>query len=69
MNEKLKNRLENWKFKDAQKFLGGEPDPVADIVDALANNFGNSGWLEGDMGLIIQAAIDSLIGEAVDDGE
>lgn len=61
--ENLKGRLFNWKFKSALQYLEGQPDEVRELVEALANTVGNSGWEDGYLGTIIGAAVDKLIEE------
>jgi hypothetical protein len=56
----LVSRLSNWKFSTACAYLEGQPPEVARTVEALAAMFGNCGWLEGSMGIVIAAALASL---------
>ena len=56
-NQKLINRLINFKFRSAQKYLEGEDDDVVEVVNALATLFDNCGWIEGNMGIMIQCCI------------
>ena len=45
---KLLNRLHNWKFKSALKYLEGSPEKDQKTVIELAENYGNIGWILGD---------------------
>ena len=56
-NEKLISRLFNYKFRSAQQYIGGEDEEVVDVVNALAETFGNCGWIDGKMATIIQACV------------
>ncbi len=56
MNEKLENRLFNYKFDSACGHLEGEDDETREVVEALAAAFGNPGWFDGHMSSIINAA-------------
>ena len=65
----LRDRLYNWKFNSALECaiktledLGDDQDNIA----ALARLFGNCGWIEGDMGVLISIAVHSLIGNDSD---
>ena len=60
MNAKLVSRLRNWKFDSALRYVGGEED--AEVVYALAESFGNSGWFDGSMGVIVGALVDLMTG-------
>lgn len=58
------NRLQNWKFN--QGLTGAENDPDVtqkerDLLHVLSRLFGNSGWFDGDMGALVDAALDSII--------
>jgi len=56
-NEKLINRLFNYKFISAQQYLKGEDEQVVRVVNALAETFGNSGWIEGNMETIVYSCV------------
>lgn len=60
-NVTLIGRLENYKFRSAQKYLEGENEEVKLIVNSLAVTFENCGWIDGNIGIIIDAAISSII--------
>ena len=60
MNNMLHGRIENWKFDSALKYLDGEPEYTVALIQALARVFGDCGWFDGDMGLIVCAACDRL---------
>jgi hypothetical protein len=62
---KLRSRLYNWKFKQAQQYLKGQPEYVKNTVNALAIVFGNIGW-EDDIGvfnIFIENIVENLLGE------
>lgn len=76
MNHNLINRLANWKFNDAAKEILTHPEPeeIANVIHALSETFGNSGWFSGSMGEIVTAAVQwtiakhiALSGEQTDD--
>lgn len=60
MNDPLRGRLLNWKFTQALAYLGDEPDDVRRLVEALARLVGDAGWFEGDLAIIIAAAIETI---------
>lgn len=60
-NEKLKSRLLNYKFRTARQYLEGESEEVIEVVHALAETFDNCGWIDGNMGTIIQACVSNII--------
>jgi len=61
LNEKLKSRVENWKFESALKYIDDKvTDGEKEIIKALARLFGNSGWFYGDMGILVDTVLDFL---------
>lgn len=59
-------RLGNWKFSQAKVALDDQVQEVPTeeergLIEALAATFENSGWFEGHLGVIVGAAVDSLI--------
>lgn len=54
-------RLTNWKFSQAKNIQDYEelPTEVRDVIDALAACFGDIGWTESNMAMIISCAVDS----------
>lgn len=60
MNEELESRLINYKFEDATAHLEGEDDDTKSVVEALARMFGNPGWFDGDMALIIDVVLQKI---------
>src|SRR5262245_28641715 len=58
--DSLHNRLENWKFQQATRYLKGIRGEDRDLVEALSRMFGDVGWFEGDMGIIIEAALSHI---------
>lgn len=67
LNEDLTGRLENWKFESAKMYV--DFDVSVDerlVIEALADTYGNCGWFEGSMGLIIGAAVEALIGGLIE---
>jgi len=59
----LRSRLQNWKFNSAKVYLKGQPREVKELVEVLARLLGNWGWMEGDLGLMVGAVVDKLLGE------
>lgn len=57
-------RLANWKFKQALTFLPDDPAFAEQraVIEALIRMFGNVPYIDGDMGIIVGAAVASLIG-------
>lgn len=56
-NKRLISRLFNWKFGTALQYLEGEDEEVVILVKALADTFDDCGWIDGNMGIIIQACL------------
>lgn len=61
-NEDLIGRLSNWKFESAKRYLEGEHGKVKGIVLCLADMFGDVGWFDGSMHVIVRATVELLIG-------
>lgn len=62
--EALRSSLYNWKFNTASRYLDGSERPeVKRMVRVLAKEFGNVGWIEGNMGKVINAVVTLLIGD------
>jgi hypothetical protein len=59
-SKQLISRLVNWKFGQARAHMGGQPQDVQDVIDALAATFSDCGWFEGRMGIIISAALEGI---------
>ena len=59
-NTDLINRLFNFKFEAALKYLEGEDEYVVDVVKALAETFGNCGWLDSNIGVIVYACVSKI---------
>ena len=59
-NEELCGRLMNWKFSQAEACIENESDDEILVIVALSRTFGNCGWINGNMGTIIEAAINSI---------
>ena len=62
-NEKLIGKLINWKFAKAEQYLNLESPRVVSIVKTMSSVFHNEGWADGDMGTIVGAVVELLIGE------
>lgn len=62
----IQSRLVNWKFSSALQYAEREGSGVTDeemeLIRALSITYGNSGWFEGAMGSIVQAAVAHLLG-------
>jgi len=65
MNSELAERLLNWKFKSALKYLSAEDRETKKIVKALADMFGDCGWFDGQMGRLISAMVEKITKEAM----
>ena len=51
----------NFKFKSALKYLNNEPVEIQNLVRALADTYGNCGWIiGGTMQIIIENALDNI---------
>jgi len=64
--ELLKGKLTNWKFRSALSYLDGQTEEVKDVVNALCRSYGNCGWFEGDMGLIVGICVESVIAKLIE---
>lgn len=64
MNKDLENRLYNWKFNSAIRYLDDSvSEKDKEIIVALREMFGNSGWFDGTLGLLVNRVVNGLIGE------
>ena len=65
-HEATVNRLYNWKFGQALRHAQGRswltPRDQA-LIEALSTAYGNVGWFEGNHGVIVAAAVETLIGK------
>jgi hypothetical protein len=66
LSEECADRLYNWKFEQALDYLGGATSGERQLVEALSATFGNSGWFGGSLGIIINAALRTLMPEEED---
>lgn len=72
LSEKVRNRLYNWKFAQAANQLEIEDeadiqqgdDGECELVCALALVLGDCGWFEGNLGIIVTAAVSPLLGDS-----
>jgi hypothetical protein len=64
LSDQCKGRLGEWKFSSAAGYLDqAEPtEAERDLVEALASAFGNPGWFEGSLGVIVSAVVAGLVG-------
>lgn len=62
MNDALKNRLAEWRFKAAKRYVKGEPANVVALVGALGDLLGNLEEPLHDCALavIVTAALESI---------
>lgn len=59
LNEDLIGRLQNWKFQSARKHVDNSVTPEdRKLIEALAECFGDIGWFDGYMGVIITASLE-----------
>lgn len=64
LSEDCKSHLDNWKFEQAAERLDERAtEDERDLVNALAQTFGNPGWFAGSMGTIVAGTIDYLVRE------
>jgi hypothetical protein len=66
LNSTVVGRLNNWKFRSAAAYAQEDTQTTEDelaLIQALAGTFDNSGWFEGDLGLIVAAAVSTLVPE------
>lgn len=64
LSSACKNRLENWKFTSALRSAekGSRPTGAEhETIEALSMVFGNSGWFDGTIGAIVEAAVARLL--------
>lgn len=63
LNELLRNRIYNMKFRQAIQYLEGQPEDIQKVVHALSMLFGNSGWedFDGAMADLLQFTCDALM--------
>jgi len=61
MNENLKGRLFNWKFRQACNYLKGESEEVQKSVKSLAYLFEDCGWFDGAVADKIEGYVNTLI--------
>ncbi|MEW5934422.1 MAG: hypothetical protein AB1816_12670 [Bacillota bacterium] len=69
MDERLWGRLLNYKFEDAARYVDGEPAYVKEAVATLNRLFGNVGWFDGDIALLVSYALDALVLVTADPAE
>ncbi len=56
------NRLQNWKFEDAVKYLTADATAEEDeLVTSLAALLGNAEWFLGNLGSVVDAVVRSLV--------
>lgn len=60
--EDLISRLNNWKFAQALQYTNAETKNV-EVITALAMLFGNSGWFQGQIGILLDYVVEYLIRE------
>lgn len=60
--DRLKSRLTNWKFESAAELLSADDHTeAAELIHALAAQFGNCGHFDGEMGDLIAAVVELLL--------
>ena len=60
LNEDLRSRLVNYKFGSALEYICDENEEVQDLVNALSDNFGDIGWFEGGISIIVRHALENI---------
>ena len=63
LNECLISRLTRLEFESALLYLDGVNEDDAELIRVLARCFGDTGYMCGDMGEIVGAAVRFLIGD------
>lgn len=67
LSEKTIGRLYNWKFDSALRFAKEQsPLPTSEeilAIKALADTFGNCGYFDGTLALVVRGAVHDLIGD------
>lgn len=67
LSEETLDRLENWKFHSAWHAVTGDPasseatEDERELILALDETFGNVGWFDGSLSVIVAAAVSTLI--------
>lgn len=63
LNEEARDRILNWKFARAAELLdnANASQAESELIAALARTFGDSGWFEGDVGLLVGVAVETLL--------
>jgi hypothetical protein len=63
-SEKLRSRLINWKFKSAMIYADvfSDDEEALEVLKTLNGMFGNVGWFDGGMQVLIGVAVDMLLG-------
>lgn len=61
------NRLYNWKFESAKRDAADQEVPPTqhevDAIRALSDAFGNVGWFDSALAVVIRLAVHDLIGD------
>lgn len=61
LNERCKDRLYNYKFRQAVEHLDDDATrDERDLIKALGAMLGDPGWFDGDMATVAQAALRSV---------
>lgn len=66
LSERVQNRLYNWKFGQAAEYYRQDDEGTEKegaLIEALARAFGDCGWFEGDMALLVSTAVSFLVGD------
>lgn len=63
LNDETKGRLYNCKFQKARLYLDDKvTEEEHDVINALARTFGDVGWLDGNMDVLVSYIVSQLIG-------
>ena len=62
MNDRLKNKLQNWKFEQAYD-LSEYEESKDYVIEALKILFGDSGHFDGSMGILVGYVVSKLLQE------
>lgn len=61
LNDPCRDRLLNFKFMQALQYVDDDATPrERDLIFALSHTFGDPGWFDGLMSVVVRAALKSI---------
>lgn len=57
LNDKLRSRLDNWKFRQAMQYIDGTDETEAMVIKALADMFEDCGQFSGTMSVLVESVV------------